>query len=136
MAEKKYFNVIVSIEESEVLKEFCIKHKIKWFRTEYYDKRYFQVEVNEEEKKMIDHVLEEMERKEKRKNMISFRYVVNNEHGGIVFAKDEEEAKANIKRYYALMKDGYGITDENIQIWKNEDDDYYCSEVPDVYECY
>ena len=68
--------------------------------------------------------------------MIGFRYVVNEEHGGIVFASDAEEAKAKIKRYYSLMNDGYGITDENIQVWKYTDDDYYCSEVPDVYDCY
>lgn len=68
--------------------------------------------------------------------MIVFRYVVNEEHGGIVFASDAEEAKAKIKRYYSLMNDGYGITDENIQVWEYTDDDYYCSEVPDVYDCY
>ena len=62
--ERKKLNVILTIEESEELKEFCIEHKIKWFRTEYYDKRYFQVEVNEEEERMIDHVLREMERRE------------------------------------------------------------------------
>lgn len=63
MAEKKKFNVIVTKEESEELKEYCIKHGIKWFRTEYYEKIYFEVVVNEEEKEMIDHVLEEMEKK-------------------------------------------------------------------------
>ena len=62
--EKQKLNVILTVEESEELKEFCIKHGIKWFRTEYYDKRYFQVEVDDEEKRMIDHILEEMERHE------------------------------------------------------------------------
>lgn len=61
---KQKLNVILTVEESEELKEFCIKHGIKWFRTEYYDKRYFQVEVNDEEKRMVDHILEEMERNE------------------------------------------------------------------------
>lgn len=62
--EKQKLNVILTVEESEQLKEFCIEKKIKWFRTEYYDKRYFQVEVDEEEKRMVDHVLKEMERSE------------------------------------------------------------------------
>ena len=66
MEEKKKFNVIVTKEESEELKEFCIKNRIKWFRTEYYEKIYFEVVANEEEKQMIDHVLEEMEIQEKK----------------------------------------------------------------------
>ena len=37
-------NVILSIEESEKAKAFCITHNIKWFRTEYYDKRYFEID--------------------------------------------------------------------------------------------
>ncbi len=68
--------------------------------------------------------------------MIGFRYVVNEKHGGMVFASDAEEAIAKIKRYYPLMYDGNGIENEGIQIWKYTDDDYYCSEVPDVYDCY
>ena len=62
--EKQKLNMILSIEESEDMKKFCIEHGIKWFRTEYYDQRYFEVEVNDEEKRMIDHVLEEMKRHE------------------------------------------------------------------------
>lgn len=61
---KQKLNVILTVAESEKLKEFCIEKGIKWFRSEYFDKRYFQVEVDDEEKRMIDHVLEEMERHE------------------------------------------------------------------------
>ena len=68
--------------------------------------------------------------------MTAYRYIVNlpSYTGGIVFAKDEAEARAKITRHYLLMYEGY--RPENIQIWKYEDDDYYCSEVPDVYDCY
>lgn len=68
--------------------------------------------------------------------MKGFRYIINYEHGGIVFAIDKKEAKAKLKRYYSLMNNGYEVTDQSIQIWKYDDDEYYCSEVPDVYDCY
>lgn len=67
--------------------------------------------------------------------MDAYRYIVN-EHGGIVFAIDESEAKAKVKRYSILMNDGYALSDDDVQVWKYENDDYYCSEVPDVYDCY
>ncbi len=68
--------------------------------------------------------------------MTAYRYIVDSSPytGGIVFAEDEIEAKAKVTRHYILTYGGYAP--EDIQIWKYEDDDYYCSEVPDVYDCY
>lgn len=54
-------NVILSIEESEKAKEFCIKQDIKWFRTEYYDKRYFEIEGTQKEFDLFQHFLDTME---------------------------------------------------------------------------
>lgn len=56
----KKYNVILSINESEVLKHFCIQEGIKFFRTEYWDKRYCEVEVSEEQKKMVDEFLNDL----------------------------------------------------------------------------
>lgn len=54
-------NVILSIEESEKAKEFCIKQGIKWFRTEYYDKRYFEISGTQKEFDLFQHFLDTME---------------------------------------------------------------------------
>lgn len=62
--ERKKLNVILTVEESEELKQFCIEHNIKWFRTECGSDRYFEVKVNEEEEQMIEHVLAEFRRRE------------------------------------------------------------------------
>ena len=58
---KNKYNCIVTVEESEKLKEFCIKNGIEWFRTEYYDKRYFQINATEKQKEMIDKIIEGFE---------------------------------------------------------------------------
>lgn len=47
-----YPNVILTVDESEKAKEFCILNGISWFRSEYYDKRYFQ--INTTDQKEID----------------------------------------------------------------------------------
>lgn len=54
-------NVILTIEESEEAKEFCIDNNIKWFRTEYYDKRYFEIEGTQEHFDLFQHFLDTME---------------------------------------------------------------------------
>lgn len=54
-------NVILSIEESEKAKAFCIEQGIKWFRTEYADKRYFQIEGTQKEFDLFQHFLDTME---------------------------------------------------------------------------
>ena len=55
-------NVILSVKESEEAKEFCIKNNIKWFRTEYADKRYFQIEGTQEEFDLFQHFLNTLAR--------------------------------------------------------------------------
>ena len=56
--DKKKYNVILSVEDSEKWKAFCIEQNIEWFRTEYYDKRYCQITATESEKELVDHFLE------------------------------------------------------------------------------
>ena len=65
--------------------------------------------------------------------MTAYRYTTDHS-GGVVFAEDKVEAEAKVRRHYILTYGGYET--ENITLWKYEDDDYYCSEVPDVYDCY
>lgn len=55
---KKNYNVILSVEDSEKWKAFCIEQGITWHRTEYYDKRYCQIIATESEKELVDHFLE------------------------------------------------------------------------------
>ena len=54
-------NVILSVKQSEKAKEFCIKQGIKWFRSEYYDKRYFEISGTQKEFDLFQHFLDMME---------------------------------------------------------------------------
>lgn len=54
-------NVILSVEESEDAKKFCIDNHIKWFRTEYGTERYFQIEGTQKEFDLFQHFLDTME---------------------------------------------------------------------------
>lgn len=58
MTMKKNYNVILSVEDSEKWKQFCIDYGIKWFRTEYGDKRYCEITADEKEKALVDHFLQ------------------------------------------------------------------------------
>ncbi len=49
VAEKRKVHWILSVEHSEHMKEFCIRNNIKWFRTEYWESRYFEVTGTQEE---------------------------------------------------------------------------------------
>ena len=51
-------NVVLTKEESSRLKGFCADMHIPFFRTEYYDKIYCQLEVTSEERAMVDEFLE------------------------------------------------------------------------------
>lgn len=54
-------NVILSVKQGEKAKEFCIKQGIKWHKTEYYDKRYFEIEGTQKEFDLFQHFLDTME---------------------------------------------------------------------------
>lgn len=54
----KKYNCVVSKEESEILKKFCIENNIDWFRTEYFDKIYFQINATDKEKEIVDKIIE------------------------------------------------------------------------------
>ena len=62
--------------------------------------------------------------------MTAYRYSINGEHGGMVFANNKEEAEGKLIEFYKR-----DIINSNIEIWKWEDDDFY-KPVPDVYDCY
>ena len=59
------YNVILTKEESDKWKEFCIRNGIKWFRSEYYDKMYCEIMADEREKKLVDQFLEDLENAQK-----------------------------------------------------------------------
>lgn len=51
---KKKYNVILTVEESEKWKAFCIEHNIEWFRTEYGNERYCEITADDREKALVD----------------------------------------------------------------------------------
>ena len=55
---KRNYNVILSVDESEKWKAFCIEHGIEWFRSEYGADRYCQITATESEKELVDHFLQ------------------------------------------------------------------------------
>lgn len=69
--------------------------------------------------------------------MKAFRYSINSgETGGIVMAINSFEAKMKIARYHEAK--GYSFDWENVtvDVWEWSEDDYYCPEEPDVFNCY
>lgn len=59
-----------------------------------------------------------------------WRYSINTgEHGGIVIADTLDEANQKVRK-------AYEIEDDELLIWKMEDDDFFDKENPDVLDCY
>ena len=57
----KEYTVVLSVDESEVLKTYCQQEGIKFFRTEYWDKRYCKLEVTDEEHDEVQRFLDDLE---------------------------------------------------------------------------
>jgi hypothetical protein len=59
-----------------------------------------------------------------------WRYSINEgEFGGLVYANTFEEAEAKVKQKYPN-------NNNEIQIWRLFNDDYFDTSNPDVWECY
>ena len=56
----KEYTVVLSVDESEVLKAYCQQEHIKFFRTEYWEQRYCKLEVTDEEHDEVQRFLDEL----------------------------------------------------------------------------
>lgn len=80
----KKHNVVLSVDESEVLKYYCQQEGIKFFRTEYWDKRYCQLEMSEEQSDGVEQFLNDLE------------FVINDSNNLIAIFNHSEE-------YYSIV---------------------------------